>query len=129
MTENLIERLCRYVRVDTQAVEGASTYPSSPGQLELGRQLVAELKALGLRDAVANEHGIVSASIPATVEKRGPTIAWFAHMDTSPETSGRDVKPNVLREYDGQDILLPGDRNKVIRVTDNPELLGLKGST
>ena len=125
----LLERFCRYVRIDTTAVESAATYPSSPGQLELGRMLTEELRALGLRDATQDEHGIVLATIPATVRHDAPTIAWIAHVDTSPETTGRNVKPIVHHNYDGRDIVLPGDPSKVIRPADNPELLTLKGNT
>jgi tripeptide aminopeptidase len=125
----LLDRFCRYVRMDTQADESARTYPSSPGQLELGRLLAQELRDLGLRDAAQDKHGIVLATIPATVRHAAPSIAWIAHVDTSPETSGHDVKPIVHRDYNGQDIALPGDRSKVIRLADNPELASLKGKT
>src|SRR5579875_2354260 len=127
--KTLLDRFCRYVRIDTTAVENAGTYPSSPGQLELGRMLVEELRALGIPDAVQDEHGIVLATIPATVTHDAPAIAWIAHLDTSPETSGRNVRPIVHENYDGRDIVLPGDPNKIIRVCDNPELLNLKGQT
>jgi len=125
----LLDRFCRYVRIDTTAVEGAATYPSSPGQLELGRMLTEELRALGLHDAKQDEHGIVLATIPATVRHDAPAIAWIAHVDTSPETTGRNVKPIVHENYDGHDIVLPGDPSKVIRIADNPELLTVKGKT
>jgi tripeptide aminopeptidase len=125
----LLDRFCRYVRVDTTAVEGAASYPSSPGQRELGRLLAEELRALGLRDAAQDEHGIVTATIPSTVRHAAPTIAWIAHVDTSPETTGRNVKPIVHTNYDGRDLVLPGDTSKIIRVSDNPELLDLKGKT
>ncbi|HEY7427365.1 MAG TPA: tripeptide aminopeptidase PepT, partial [Gemmataceae bacterium] len=125
----LLDRFCRYVRIDTTAVEGAVTYPSSPGQLELGRMLAEELRALGLHDATWDEHGIVLATIPATVRHDAPVIAWIAHVDTSPETTGRNVKPIIHTNYDGRDIVLPGDSSKVIRTADNPELLHLKGKT
>src|SRR6266542_675282 len=125
----LLDRFCRYVRIDTQANENAGTYPSSPGQLELGGLLLAERRALDLRDASQDEHGIVLATIPATVRHAAPTIAWIAHLDTSPETSGKGVKPIVHRDYDGRDVQLPGDPSKVIRVSDNPDLLGVKGKT
>ena len=123
----LLQRFCRYVRIDTQANENTRDYPSSPGQLELGRMLVAELHGLGLRDAAQDRHGIVMATIPATTP--APAIAWIAHLDTSPETSGRGVQPVVHRDYDGKDIVLPGDPAKVIRVADNPELAALQGKT
>jgi tripeptide aminopeptidase len=125
----LLDRFCRYVRVGTQADEKSSTYPSSPGQLELGRMLVGELRELGLRDAAQDAHGIVLATVPATITQPAPTIAWIAHVDTSPETTGYNVKPIIHHDYDGADIVLPGDRNKVLRVVDNPELARVKGHT
>src|SRR5439155_26828111 len=127
--ESLLDRFCRYVRIDTQADEKAKTYPSSPGQLELGRLLRNELRALGLRDAEQDAHGIVLATLPATVRHAAPTIAWIAHVDTSPETSGRGVKPIVHPNYHGGDIHLPGDPRKVLRARDNPELASLVGKT
>jgi tripeptide aminopeptidase len=127
--DSLLDRFCRYVRIDTQADERATTYPSSPGQLELGRLLTAELRGLGLRDAEQDGHGIVMATVPATVRHAAPVVAWIAHVDTSPETSGRNVKPVVHSPYRGGDIVLPGDPGKVIRVADNPELAGMAGKT
>lgn len=127
--ERLLERFCRYVRVDTQADETSNTYPSTPGQLELGKILVSELRALGLDDAHQDEHGIVMATLPATVGHKAPTIAYIAHVDTSPETSGKNVQPIVHRNFNGQDIVLPGDPTKVIRVADCPELGECKGKT
>ncbi len=125
----LLDRFCRYVRFDTQADETAATYPSSAGQLELGLLLVEELRGLGLSDAAVDEHGIVLATIPATQSRPAPVIAWLAHLDTSPETSGHGVNPIVHRDYGGGDIVLPGDPSKVIRVSDNPELKDLIGAT
>src|SRR5262249_1458224 len=125
----LLDRFCRYVRVDTQAVEGARTYPSSPGQLELGRMLLGELRELGLKDADKDSHGMIMGTIPATISRPGPVIAWLAHMDTSPETTGKNVKPQIIANYDGNDIGLPGDRSKVIRLAENPELKDLKDCT
>jgi tripeptide aminopeptidase len=123
----LLDRFCRYVRFDTQSDEKATTYPSSTGQLELGRLLVDELQDLGLKDAGQNNHGIVLATIPPT--RPAPTIAWIAHLDTSPETSGHNVRPVVHRAYDGGDIILPGAPGKILRAVDNPELVKLKGHT
>jgi tripeptide aminopeptidase len=125
----LLNRFCRYVRVDTTADEKATTYPSSPGQLELGRMLTEELRAIGLSDAEQDAHGIVMATVPATVRHPAPVIAFIAHVDTSPETTGRGVKPIVHAPYDGKDIVLPGDPSKVIRVADNPELAMLASQT
>jgi tripeptide aminopeptidase len=125
----LLDRFCRYVRIDTTASETAGTYPSSPGQLVLGKMLRDELLAMGLKDAEQDDHGIVMATLPATTRKAAPVIAWIAHMDTSPETTGKDVKPTVHANYDGGDIVLSGDPSKVIRAADTPDLVALKGKT
>ena len=125
----LLERFCRYVRIHTQADESSTTYPSTSGQLELGRLLKEELLALGVRDATQDDHGIVLATIPSTATKPAPVIAWIAHVDTSPETCGRYVKPIVHRDYDGKDLVLPGDNSKIIRVAECPELGRLAGKT
>lgn len=132
--ETLLDRFCRYVRIDTQANENAGTYPSSPGQVQLGRLLAQELQQLGVRDVKHDEHGIVLATLPATASRAdasgaAPVIAWVAHLDTSPETSGHGVQPVVHRGYLGGDIVLPRDPTKVIRVADNPELAALHGKT
>jgi tripeptide aminopeptidase len=126
--DSLLDRFCRYVRIDTQADERSATYPSSPGQLQLGRILLEELRGLGLRDAVQSESGIVTATVPATVRRAAPAVAWIAHLDTSPETSGKNVKPIVHRNYAGGDIELPGDPTKVLR-GDDPDLARCKGKT
>src|SRR3954467_9055455 len=127
-TPTLLDRFCRYVRVHTEAVEGAPTYPSSPGQLELGKMLLDELREIGLADAKQSEFGIVTATIPATSSGK-PTVAWIAHVDTSPETTGKNVKPTIHKNYAGTDVVLPGDPSKVIRVGDSPDLLACVGKT
>ncbi len=121
-SERLLERFLRYVAIDTMADESSDTYPSSPGQLELGKLLARELTQAGLNDVCHDEHGLVIATIPATVAGPLPVMALNAHLDTSPETSGANVRPQVIRDYRGGDIPLPGDTSKVIRVADNPEL-------
>lgn len=95
----------------------------------MGRLLVQELHAIGAGDAVQDEHGIVWATLPATQSKNSPVIAWIAHVDTSPETTAHGVNPIVHRDYRGDDIALPGEPTKVIRVADHPELLTCLGKT
>jgi len=124
----LLDRFLRYVRIDTKADENAATYPSSPGQLVLGKLLRDELLAIGLNDARQDEHGLVFATIPGNVPG-APTIAFNAHVDTNPENSGKDVDPQIIRNYAGGDITLPKDNSKVIRVSENPELRDLIGKT
>ena len=124
----LLDRFLRYVRIDTQADERSTTYPSTPGQLVLSALLRDELLALGYADARMTEFGIVHATIPGNVPG-APTVALNAHVDTSPEFSGKDVKPQVLRDYPGGDIVLPGDRSRVIKASESPELAALVGKT
>ncbi len=128
-TPTLLERFLRYVRIDTQANEWADTYPSSPGQLELSRLLRDELLALGVTDAVQTDKGIVYGTIPATVPHQAPVIAWLAHVDTSPEFSGKNVRPIVHEGYDGRDLVLPGDPTRVLRPSEHPELNRVHGKT
>ena len=124
----LLDRFLRYVAIDTQAVENSGTYPSSPNQLVLGKILRDELSAMGLRDARQTEFGIVHATIPGNVPG-APVVAFNSHVDTSPETTAANVRPQVIRNYAGGDIVLPGDPTKVIRVADNLELNHLHGRT
>ena len=120
----VLERFLRYVQIDTQADENSTTYPSTAGQLVLLRALVEELKAIGLTDAVMDEHGYVMATIPATTTKSGvPVVGFMAHVDTSPEMPGAGVKPIVHRAWDGRDIVLPDAPDAVLRQTDIPALV------
>jgi tripeptide aminopeptidase len=128
-TERLLSRFLTYVQIDTTAKPEAATYPSSAGQWELGRLLVGELQTLGLTDISQSEHAIVMATLPATSRRSVPTIAWTAHLDTSPETSGAGVRPQVWRNYDGGDLVLPGRPDCVIRRDENPELADGLGHT
>jgi len=128
-TRRLLQRFLRYVKIDTTARSEVKAYPSSPGQLRLGRLLVRELKAMGIEDAQQDKFGIVLATVPSTAAQPAPTIAFCSHMDTSPETTGKNVTPQVIRKYGGGDIVLPGDPQQVIRVSENPELEQAIGHT
>ena len=120
---NVLERFLRYVRYDTQSDERSATYPSTAKQLVLLRDLVDELKSVGLADATIDEHGYVMATVPPTSPKANvPTIGFIAHVDTSPEMPGGGVKPIVHRAYDGRDLVLPDDPSVVLRLMDNPAL-------
>ena len=120
---SVVERFLRYVTYDTQSAEKSDTYPSTLKQLVLLDQLVTELRAIGLEDAVRDEHGYVMATIPATSKKKNvPVVGFVAHVDTSPEVSGADVKPIVHRNWNGQDIVLPDDPGVVLRTSDIPAL-------
>lgn len=127
--QRLLGRFLRYVQIDTTARDSSGTYPSSPGQLVLGKLLADELREMGLKDVEHDQHGLVWATVPATVAGQAPVVAFNAHVDTSPETTGKNVKPHVIRQYAGGDIPLAGDASKTIRVSDNPELTKLAGKT
>jgi tripeptide aminopeptidase len=120
LAEDAAERFLRYVRIDTQSEEDSDAYPSTAKQLDLLRLLLDELEALGLADASIDEHGYVTATLPSTVDRDVPTVAFFAHVDTARECSGADVNPQRIR-YDGGDIVL-GDSGQVIRPAESPEL-------
>jgi tripeptide aminopeptidase len=127
--DTLLARFIRYARLDTQAAEGASSYPSSAKQLELCRMLARECQEIGLADVSLSEFGIVTATVPASPGCRAPGIAWFAHVDTSPEFTAENVRPIVHEKYDGRDLVLPGDASRVLRTAENPALLKLIGRT
>lgn len=129
-TIRLLERFLRYVNIDTRSVFDSPRYPSSEGQRELGRLLVAELTAIGLTDASQDEWGIVMGTLPATPGNESvPMISWCAHMDTSPEASGQNVKPAVIRNYDGQKINLYGNTAITLTLAKHPELAEMCGKT
>ncbi|CAI2935589.1 peptidase T [Aminobacter niigataensis] len=122
MTDTVLDRFLRYVVIDTQANGSSTTQPSTEKQKNLGRLLVEELQAIGLRDAHLDEHGYVYATIPSNSDKQVPVICFCSHMDTAPDFTGTGVKPQLIRNYAGGDIVLPGDPSRVIRVSEHPEL-------
>jgi len=116
------ERFLRYVTIDTQSDPASPTCPSTEKQKDLGRLLARELQAIGLSDAHLDEHGYVYATIPANTEKQVPVICFCSHMDTSPDCTGKNVRPQIVRNYRGGDITLPADPSQIIRVADHPAL-------
>jgi tripeptide aminopeptidase len=134
MNDTALDRFLRYVKIDTQSADDATTYPSTAKQLDLLKLLVEELNGLGLKDITMDEHGYVMATLPGNLptdhpeRSRVPAIGFIAHVDTSPSASGKDVKPQVFR-YQGGDIALPGDPNMTIRASENPALLENLGKT
>ena len=109
------ERFLRYVVIDTQSDPDSPTCPSTEKQKNLGRLLVTELQAMGIADAHLDPHGYVYATIPANTDKTVPVICFCSHMDTSPDCTGKNVKPQVVKNYRGGDIVLPADSTQVIR--------------
>lgn len=122
MNHSVLTRFLKYVQIDTQSDPNSPTQPSTEKQKNLGRLLVAELHEIGIVDAELDEYGYVYATIPSNTTKIVPTICFCSHMDTSPDSSGKDVKPIVHTDYQGQDLVLPDDQSIVIRADDHPDL-------
>jgi len=124
---SVLDRFLRYVAIDTRSDEASASVPSTPGQLVLLRILVEELRRIGLEDVTLDEHGYVMATIPPTTARAVPVIGFLAHVDTSPEMSGTDVRPLVHEAYDGRDLVLPDDPSTVLRETEIPALAARHG--
>jgi tripeptide aminopeptidase len=126
-TETLLDRFLHYVQVNTQSDPTTGTTPSSPGQWDLLHMLAHELRELGAQDVTVTEHGYVMATLPATVEHEVPTVAFFAHVDTTPDFPGEGVKPIVHRAWDGKPIVLPDDPRQILDPALYPELQAAVG--
>lgn len=129
MKEELIQRFFTYVKVDTQSDENNPNCPSTPGQLELGRMLVEELKALGMSEVTVDENGYVFATLPANTDKDVLTIGFMAHLDTATDMTGKNVNPQIVENYDGGDIVLNKEQNVILSPSEFPELKGYQGHT
>lgn len=122
------DRFLKYVTIDTQSDPNSTTCPSTEKQKDLGHVLVAELKEMGIEDAHLDDHGYVYATIPSNTEKKVPVICFCSHMDTSPDCSGKNVKPIVHHNYRGQSIILPADATQILTTNDHPDLLNQMGN-
>lgn len=122
------ERFMRYVQIDTESDPNADTFPSTEKQKNLSRLLVEELQQMGVTDAHLDEYGYVYATVPSNVNKEVPVICFCSHVDTSPDCSGKDVKPLIHTNYQGQDISLPDDATIVIRYNEHPDLKNQLGN-
>ncbi|WP_458760815.1 peptidase T [Afipia sp. TerB] len=119
---SVLDRFLRYVRIDTQSNPASPSCPSTEKQKELGRLLAQELRDLGIADAHMDGNGYVYGTVPATTDKTVPVICFCSHMDTSPDCTGKDVKPQIVRNYQGGDIVLPADPTQIIRAGEHPAL-------
>lgn len=126
--DNVTSRLLKYVKVNTISDPKSETLPSTQIQFDLAKILVEDLKEIGVKDASLDENCYVMGSIPGNAEN-APAIGLIAHMDTSPEFSGENVKPQIIEDYDGNDIVLNKDLNIVMKVSDFPYLADFKGHT
>ncbi|SHH80352.1 peptidase T. Metallo peptidase. MEROPS family M20B [Clostridium collagenovorans DSM 3089] len=125
----VIERFLKYVSYDTKSDTTTGTNPSTMKQFDLAKELVAELNELGLKNVSVDDKAYVMAELPANTDKEIPTIGFIAHMDTTPEMSGANVKPQIVTNYDGKDIVLNKEKNVVLQVKDFPEIKEYVGKT
>lgn len=125
----VIEKFLKYVSYDTKSDTTTGTNPSTMKQFDLAKQLVAELNELGLKNVSVDDKAYVMAELPANTDKEIPTIGFIAHMDTTPEMSGANVKPQIVTNYDGKDIVLNKEKNVVLQVKDFPEIKEYVGKT
>ncbi len=125
---NILDRFLRYVAVDTQSNEESESQPSEAKELDLLRLLRDELTAMGV-EATLDEYGYVMASIPSNIQEKVPAVGFIAHVDTAPDASGKDIKPQIIKDYDGSAIPLEGVPGLMLDPDDFPELLRHKGET
>lgn len=126
--EKILDRFLRYVAIDTQSDENSESQPSAGKELDLLKLLCKELNDMGV-EATLDEYGYVMGSIPSNIDKQVPAIGFIAHVDTSPDASGKDVKPQIIKDYDGGDIELKGVPGLFLKPSEFPELLAHKGET
>ena len=125
---DLVSRFLRYVRIDTQSAEEAGVTPSTPGQMEFVKALRDELVAMGLEDITLDDYGYLFATLPANTTRVLPTVGFIAHVDTSPDVTGKNVNPRIVSQYDGTDIPLSEDGSIVLSPSESPELLNYVGN-
>ena len=129
MKATILDRFQRYVKVDTESEFGVDKIPSTDKQWVLAKQIVEELKQIGMSDVTIDEHCYIMATLPASTDKKIPVIGFVAHIDTSPDFTGHGVNPQVWENYDGGDLLLNKEQNIVLKVSESPEMLNFKGHT
>lgn len=127
--QHIIDRFISYVTIDTESDPNSDTTPSTAKQWDLANKLVEELKAMGMQDVTIDEHAYIMATLPSNVEHKVPTIGFVAHFDTTPDFTGANVKPQIIENYDGKDIVLNAERNIVLSPNYFEDLLLYKGQT
>lgn len=129
MEKEVLKRFLNYISIDTKSDDGSETCPSSSKQFNLAKVLEQELKQFGLADVSLDENCYIMATLPANIETKAPVIGFIAHMDTSPDMSGTDIKPQIIKNYQGNDIVLNKEQNLVLSTAEFPELLHYTGQT
>lgn len=125
----VLNRFLKYVKYETTSDEYSTTTPSTKNQLKFAKVLGKELEELGLKDVSVNDKGYIMATLPSNIEKKIPTIGFIAHMDTSPDMSGKDISPNIIEDYNGKDIVLNEEKDIILSVDDFPEIKNYVGKT
>ncbi len=126
---NVVDRFLQYVKFDTQSDEQTHMTPSTPGQMIFAQHLEKELQALGLKNISLDENGYLMATLPSNMDKKVPTVGFIAHLDTSPDMSGRHVSPRIVPDYDGSDVVLNAAKGIVLSPSEFPEMLNYKGDS
>jgi tripeptide aminopeptidase len=125
----VVDKFLKYVKFDTESDTETGLTPSTPGQMVLAQELAKELEEIGLENVSLDENGYVMGVLPSNLDKEVPKVGFVAHMDTSPDFSGKNVKPQIVENYDGADLVLNNSQNIVMKVSDFPELSNYKGQT
>lgn len=123
----VVDRFLQYVKFDTQSDEFTNMTPSTPGQMVFAQHLEKELRAMGLKDITLDDNGYLMATLPGNIDKKVPTVGFIAHLDTSPDMSGKHVSPRIVEKYDGADIILNKEKDIILSPTQFPELLHYTG--
>lgn len=126
---SITDRFLEYTQYDTQSDPNTGLTPSTPGQMNFSRQLAEELKGIGLAEVELNENGYIMATLPSNIEEEVPVAGFIAHVDTSPDFSGKNISPKVVEDYDGGDIVLNAENNIVLKPSEFPELKKYIGQT
>ncbi|WP_321516781.1 peptidase T [Marinifilum fragile] len=125
----VVDKFLKYVKFDTESDTETGLTPSTPGQMVLAKELAKELEEIGLVNVSVDENGYVMGVLPSNIDREVPKVGFVSHMDTSPDFSGKNVKPQILEDYNGMDIVLNKEQNIVMKVSDFPELIKYKGQT
>lgn len=129
MKNEILNRFLKYIKIDTQSNEDSQTCPSTAKQSDLAQVLRDELLAMGLKEVILDDNGYLIATLPANTDKKIPTIGFLAHLDTSPDMSGTNINPQILKNYDGKDIVLDKKNNVILNIKEFPELKEYEGQT
>lgn len=127
--ESVVERFLRYVKYDTMSCEDCSVTPSTEGQMVFAKELAKELNEIGMTEVSVDDNGYVMGTLEANTKKKIPEIGFIAHMDTAPDMSGKDINPQIINNYNGEDIVLNEEKNIILKVKDFPEIKEYKGKT